>query len=757
MDYTAHLAHLESQLVIADAHFAEEKARLVAELEGLYGEIEGLRSGSSSGHSEERTNGGVTSRQASHDAERSGSSRLARRQESAVGDETAVLRSTLDSVQKQYNTLEMAQRQNVAQICELQAMLDNLHRVNVETQRINGTLTQEKQELEEDRRQLKLTAQSLNKEATRLRADIAELKSDQSSLTVDHEILTGEHQDLSDEVVGLRAERRSLRAKAVEAEQRVVEEQRQRLEVEKRLQERDGEVQELETQLTEKDYGTELLRTRIAELEETTMAYATLQQENKQLREHKDAVEATHVALQEQATSLERTVEALTARVTSAEEATLCCKVDVIALTLERDSLAESLSTTQTEQAALQEKISDMERDKMRDDAVRDELQEQLVDVGHENTRLVGKVEELLGVRDERDTLQTRVSELEKEITNAQEAMASTVKEKVAIEGSLKTTSDELETLLKQYTAQKDSLVRSTTTEETLLQRQADLKALQKTTEALHQENKKLGITLAKMKAEHDTSKKELVPLRLERDKLRNDGKKVQSERNLLRHQLDRLRQHGGVPQGDAAAQLAALQAGHATALATKETAHKASLDEIARLHEEREEFKKYCEWVRPDRERLKEEVRMLKAAFEESEKEKKTLMAEVTRYIQQQDKSPAIPTATPATPVATPSPVPPAHAYLVEQLRLIDQEFTKYRTRVEAELAEGKSEITQLEMEKSMVEEEFARFREAQAGPKVCSVSVKHVSYAHRSTGAAVDVRDTCSGWWLSCGRQCL
>ena len=247
MDYTAHLSHLESQLVIADAHFAEEKARLVAELEGLYGEIEGLRSGSSSGHSEGRKNGGVTPRQASHDGVLSGSSRLAKGQESAVGDETAVLRSTLDTVQNQYNTLEMAQRQSDAQICELQAVINNLNEVNAETQRTNETLTQEKQELEEDGLQLKLAAQSLKQEAIRLRSDIAELKSDHSSLTVDHEILTGEHQDLSDEVVGLRAERRSLRGKAVEAEQRVAEEQRQRSDVEKALQGRDGEVQDLRT------------------------------------------------------------------------------------------------------------------------------------------------------------------------------------------------------------------------------------------------------------------------------------------------------------------------------------------------------------------------------------------------------------------------------------------------------------------------------------------------------------------------------
>lgn len=723
MDYTAHLAQLESQLVIADAHFAEEKARLVAELEGLYGEIDGLRTGVRNGQPDGRGNGVVLSARQSQDKERVGSARPSKRQESAIADDTAVNGTTLNALRLQCDQLEKTHNQDLAQIVELRAAITNLQQASGLAQRNNEIIAQEKQELEEAHRELEITAQTLQDDIGRLKAQNAELKSDHANLKVDHEILTGEHQDLSDEVVGLRAERRSLRQKVVATEEKVTEAQLERVAVESRLRERESAVQGLETQLVEQEQGNALLRIRIADLERTATDFKALQEKYDDLREHTDAIEATHISLLTSSTSLERTVESLNERIAVAEKATLHTKFDALAVTLERDSLAEAQQTTQAELATLQDRLRDMEQDKARDDALRDQLQEELVDLGHENTRLVGENEELMGVRQERDELGLRVAELEKAAETAQEAAASGVKEKEVFEESLKSTQNELEKLRKQFSAQKDSLARATATETTLIERQADLKALQKTTDALRHENKTLSTTLAKMKAEHEAGKKELVPLRLERDRLKNDGKKVESERNLLRHQVETLRKQGAGaphPQGESTDLAASLRATHAAEIAAKESAHQALQQEIARLHEEREEFKKYCEWVRPDRERLKEELKTLHATLEASEREKKTLMEEVTRYLQQQQQSPAKPVATPAVP-ASPSPIP--NAQLVEQLRIIDQEFTKYRARVEAELAEGKSELAQVEMEKSMVEEELARIRDAQAQPKVSNV----------------------------------
>lgn len=157
---------------------------------------------------------------------------------------------------------------------------------------------------------------------------------------------------------------------------------------------------------------------------------------------------------------------------------------------------------------------------------------------------------------------------------------------------------------------------------------------------------------------------------------------------------------------------LTALQAEHTAALAS----HTA---EITRLHDERQEFKKYIDWVRPDREKLKEELKTLRVAFEQSEGEKKMLMSEVTRYLAQQpDTKPVLSPVVGKAPTAS-SPTKNGqqqHEQLVQALGIIEREFTRYRTRVEEELAEGKSAVAQVEMEKNMVEEEFERFRLEQA-----------------------------------------
>jgi chromosome segregation ATPase len=215
--------------------------------------------------------------------------------------------------------------------------------------------------------------------------------------------------------------------------------------------------------------------------------------------------------------------------------------------------------------------------------------------------------------------------------------------------------------------------------------------------------------------------KKEIVPLRLERDALKNEAKKLGSERNLLRHSLERLQREGGAAPIPATSTTAGGSGtdGSADALTTLQGEHAAALAshaaEITRLHDERQEFKKYIDWVRPDREKLKDELKTLRASFEQSEAEKKMLMSEVTRYLaQQQDTKPIISPVMEKAPTAA-SPTKNGHQQheqLVQALGIIEQEFTKYRTRVEEELAEGKSAVAQVEMEKSMVEEEFERFR---------------------------------------------
>lgn len=719
-----HIAHLESQLLISEATHAEELSRLRDELEGVYSKCEGLKRDAAQG----RTRGGGA-------GAAGGDEQLRQMQQtiSTLQNDNTHLEQTLQSLHAQHAHLLASHTQTLSTLRGAEIAYDTLHtsHTTLETQQID--LRAELEDLQE-----RFTA----------------LERREGSLRQDWEILGEDYADLKDEIGLVHGEKRGLKSTIEEQQTRIVQ-----LEDAERTA-RDT-ADDVRAELGTAHRTSSALRTRLEALEALTAGLEARAEgaERERLEVQVERVEATLArdAAEDKVEGLEGSVRHLEATVSDlqttlsalrAHETTWLTEKDTLVANLaavraenskleiraekyrtEEGKLKAELKTLKTERTALQKRLKEAEKDGKHAEATWKEV-----------TRLE---EEVLRLERERGGVQERVEELEKEVKKWEEECGRKEDEVMDLEGAVHEAKDALATakqaIATAETTHKSSLDRIIQLETTVGKQKTSLAEKESTITALQRRVTSLTADVKRMTAEVQATKKEIVPLRLERDALKNETKKLGSERNLLRHNLDKLQREGGAApsaSGTASATttattavettpatasngpdaFTALQAEHAVALAT----HAA---DIARRNEEREEFKKYIDWVRPDREKLKEELKNLHVAFEHSEAEKKMLMSEVTKYLSQQpDTKPVItPIAGKASPMAVPPVTSPIkngqqqHEQLVQALGIIEQEFTRYRTRVEEELAEGKSAIAQAERERSMVEEEFQRFRREQ------------------------------------------
>ncbi|KAJ9113654.1 hypothetical protein QFC22_005963 [Naganishia vaughanmartiniae] len=240
---------------------------------------------------------------------------------------------------------------------------------------------------------------------------------------------------------------------------------------------------------------------------------------------------------------------------------------------------------------------------------------------------------------------------------------------------------------------------------------------------------------LQQARTRFETLQKETLPMRLETERLRNSQKKLESERNLLQHNLNSVKKERNEMRiehnllqnsldstkkerdelhSQISSQLASASVppspsvGVAPPTPTGPVTYAVlpageQQKELERLRDERERFKQYFDWVKPDREKLKVENDALRAeqevthkALKQSESEKAALMAEIAKYLTTQEaKSP------------TQSQQPPG----VQDKAGLEAEYKAYRERTDMRLAELE-DVAQLEMEKMMLEVEFEHCR---------------------------------------------
>ncbi|KAJ9093523.1 hypothetical protein QFC21_006356 [Naganishia friedmannii] len=238
---------------------------------------------------------------------------------------------------------------------------------------------------------------------------------------------------------------------------------------------------------------------------------------------------------------------------------------------------------------------------------------------------------------------------------------------------------------------------------------------------------------LQQARTRFETLQKETLPLRLESERLRNGQKKLESERNLLQHNLnsikrernemqiehnllqnslDSIKKERDELQGQVASASVPPSPSVAVAPPTPTPTGSGTYaalpageqqKELERLRAERERFKQYFDWVKPDREKLKVENDALRAeqeatrkALQQSESEKAALMAEIAKYLTAQEaKSPTQKHPLPS----------------LQDKAALEAEYKAYRERTDTRLAELE-DVAQLEMEKMMLEVEFEHYR---------------------------------------------